>query len=113
MRLVFDRGTLLLREVPRGFDASGLPGVLWDPRIDAWRAPAFRYDALRAALVGAHVAWRDEVAAARRPRPARTGEALAHAESLPPLRPYQEAALDAWALGGRRGIVVLPTGAGK
>lgn len=29
------------------------------------------------------------------------------------LRPYQEAALQAWRLGGRRGIVALPTGAGK
>jgi superfamily II DNA or RNA helicase len=36
-------------------------------------------------------------------------------ESLPPvdLRPYQEAALAAWDLAGRRGTAVLPTGAGK
>jgi superfamily II DNA or RNA helicase len=30
-----------------------------------------------------------------------------------PLRPYQESALAAWRRAGRRGIVVLPTGAGK
>jgi|SRR5882672_2108796 len=29
------------------------------------------------------------------------------------LRPYQEAALCAWELSGRRGLVVLPTGSGK
>lgn len=29
------------------------------------------------------------------------------------LRPYQEAALDAWEFADRRGVVVLPTGAGK
>jgi len=29
------------------------------------------------------------------------------------LRPYQEAALERWALAGSRGVVVLPTGSGK
>jgi superfamily II DNA or RNA helicase len=29
------------------------------------------------------------------------------------LRPYQAAALEAWELAGRRGVVVLPTGSGK
>jgi superfamily II DNA or RNA helicase len=29
------------------------------------------------------------------------------------LRPYQDAALGAWKLAGRRGVVVLPTGGGK
>ena len=33
--------------------------------------------------------------------------------SGPRLRPYQEAALLRWTLAGRRGLVVLPTGAGK
>lgn len=32
---------------------------------------------------------------------------------LPPLRPYQEAALCAWEIAGHRGLVVLPTGSGK
>ncbi len=31
----------------------------------------------------------------------------------PPLRPYQDSALWAWQRTGRRGLVVLPTGAGK
>ena len=34
-----------------------------------------------------------------------------HIESTP--RPYQDAALAAWESAGRRGVVVLPTGAGK
>ncbi len=34
-----------------------------------------------------------------------------HIESTP--RPYQDAALAAWENAGRRGVVVLPTGAGK
>lgn len=31
----------------------------------------------------------------------------------PTLRPYQEAALQAWKVAGRRGLIVLPTGSGK
>ena len=31
----------------------------------------------------------------------------------PELRPYQDAALCAWELAGRRGVIVLPTGSGK
>ena len=48
------------------------------------------------------------------------GHAAAEAEVVPPsgiravtLRPYQHAALLAWRRAGRRGVVVLPTGAGK
>lgn len=102
MRLVFDRGTLLLREVPPGLDPGGLPGVLWDPRVDAFRAAAHRRASLTAALVAQGVS----VCPEPEPTPV-TG--WRHVE----LRPYQEAALAAWELGQRRGLVVLPTGAGK
>jgi hypothetical protein len=44
MRLVFDRGTLVLYGDLA--DAGILPGVLWDPRIRAWRAPACHYAVL-------------------------------------------------------------------
>ena len=32
---------------------------------------------------------------------------------LPPLRPYQDEALQAWAAANRRGLIALPTGSGK
>jgi superfamily II DNA or RNA helicase len=104
VRLRFDRGTVLLLESPREANASDLPGVLWDPRVGALRAPAMLHAAIRAELTrrGVHVA--DE---------------LAHPVDLPgrwtdpPLRPYQDDALWAWQRAGRRGVVVLPTGAGK
>jgi hypothetical protein len=38
-RIVFDRGTLVLDGVRREPDLSDIPGVLWDPRVSAWRAP--------------------------------------------------------------------------
>jgi superfamily II DNA or RNA helicase len=103
-RIVFDRGTLLLQDVPREPDLSDIPGVLWDVRVGAWRAPARVFYALAAELRRRGVRLADRMLPALRPpsgfRP-------------PPLRPYQEAALAAWRLAGRKGIVVLPTGSGK
>ncbi|MCO5168487.1 MAG: DEAD/DEAH box helicase family protein [Planctomycetes bacterium] len=96
MHLEFDRGTLLLRDVPPGLDAASLPGVLWDPRVGAFRAPALRRADLLAAL------------AAPPDAPASLG-----GWGCVDVRPYQAAALGAWEGAGRRGVVVLPTGAGK
>ena len=97
MELVWDRGTLLVRDAP---DPAGLCGVRWDPRVGAWRAPAYVHADLLAA--GTPVVDR-----ARAP--------VGHLPPLatPELRPYQEAALAAWEIAGRRGIIALPTGAGK
>ncbi len=103
MRLLFDRGTILLRDVPAELDASDLPGVLWDSRVRAFRAPARHHAALREQLGRRGVRFSDEVRAAGGECP--WGE--------PDLRPYQDAALRAWRAAGDRGVVVLPTGGGK
>jgi superfamily II DNA or RNA helicase len=102
MRLTYDRGTLLIVGDLEG--AEKLPGVLWDPRVRTWRAPAFRYPDLVRILAGRRVGLQDEV----RPR-------LASPPRVEPpgLRPYQAAAVSAWELAGRRGIIALPTGSGK
>jgi superfamily II DNA or RNA helicase len=104
VHLVFDRGTILLRDTPRNIDLSGLPGVLWDPRVCALRAPAMHHAAIRAALVQRDVSFADEVY---------RGADGPHAWPEPSLRPYQDAALWAWQSAASRGVVVLPTGAGK
>src|SRR5256712_10450200 len=104
MRMRFDRGTVLFQAPRRGVDFAGLPGVLWDPRVRAFRAPAFRHRELLEDLRNRQIPVTD---AARNP------ETVAGAWSPFELRPYQEAALLAWELGGRRGLVVLPTGSGK
>lgn len=104
VRLSFDRGTLVLDGIHRS-RADRLPGVLWDTRTRQYRAPAWRYrdliaelrqqgldidDAVSRGFQAAEVSWRDSE-----------------------LRPYQQAALMAWQLADRRGLVVLPTGSGK
>ena len=104
MRLVFDRGTLLLRDVPANADLSELPGVLWDPRVRALRAPARHLSSIRAELVRRGVCFTDEVGRAADP---------VAGWSEPALRPYQDAALWAWRAASSRGVLVLPTGAGK
>lgn len=97
LELTWDRGTLLVRGAPR---PAGLPGVRWDPRVGAWRAPAY----LHSALIEASASASDRARA-----PAGAPPEL----SAPELRPYQEAALAAWEIAGRRGVLALPTGAGK
>lgn len=104
MKLTFDRGTILLTNPPGGLNLAEAPGVLWDSRVHAYRAPGIRYPALRRWLREGRVRFEDIT------RPPRSME---HAWSHVDLRPYQEAALSAWELAHRRGVVALPTGSGK
>jgi superfamily II DNA or RNA helicase len=101
-QLRFDRGTLLLEgvaELPAGMDAW----FQYDPRVDAYRAPAHHYSDIIGPLKG-------ELARNRAPRYQRRD--LACALEITPY-PHQQEALDAWRLAKGRGVVVLPTGAGK
>lgn len=104
MKLRFDRGTILIVRQPGDPDPAAAPGVLWDPRVRAHRAPAGCYPALKRWLIERGVGFLD---IARHPRP------MAEAWSEVGLRAYQEAALAAWELGHRRGVIALPTGSGK
>jgi superfamily II DNA or RNA helicase len=104
MRLLFDRGTIVLHDLPSSLDPGVIPGILWDPRIAAWRAPG------RLAYPLASELRRRDVRLSDRPQPQ-----LAPPTGFQPvaLRPYQQAAYDAWHEAGRRGLVVMPTGSGK
>jgi superfamily II DNA or RNA helicase len=104
MRLLFDHGTVVLVEPP-DLSNESIPGLLWDPRVGLWRAPAHHYQAVRAALRRLELPVEDEVLPGLRPRL----EAFRAIE----LRPYQQAAAFAWERAGRRGVIVLPTGSGK
>ena len=98
----FDGGTLIVQQVPANF----LPdSFVFDDRIRAFRGPAIAYHALILALHRAQFAIDDQ---------ARDYIELVrpHKSSRTP-RPYQKEAVNAWWDQGRRGVIVLPTGAGK
>ena len=94
----------MLTDPPSGMNLAAAPGVLWDRRVRAYRAPAARYLALKRWLLASSVQF-EGIA----PRPRSMPEAWTNVD----LRPYQEAALSAWELAQRRGVVALPTGSGK
>jgi superfamily II DNA or RNA helicase len=103
LSLSFVAGTLEVRGVPEGLL---LPDdCAFDPRTQCHRAPAVAYASVVRALVAAKVPYEDT---------ARKYEELSHgpiAHREP--RPYQKEAIEAWRRARGRGVVVLPTGAGK
>ena len=100
--LVFASGTLEARGAERGV---ALPSCLWDERTACLRAPASAYADVVRALVATRTPYED---LARR-YGERDGAMLVHKAP----RPFQEEAFAAWTSHGGRGVVVLPTGAGK
>jgi len=101
--LRFQQGTVALTGAPR--ESTHLPAMTWDERADCLRAPAMAYADIVRALHRAGIAFEDE---ARRYDELSSG-ALVRREP----RPYQAEAVEAWNKARGRGVVVLPTGAGK
>ena len=101
--LKFDRGTLVLHPPPRG--KAWVDYAVWDDRIERFRVPADQYRPLVEALRAEGVRFEDKV---------QTFEPIdLHSELS--LKPYahQQEALQAWKENARKGVVVLPTAAGK
>lgn len=142
MRLLFDLGTVILEDPPEEFDPRRFPGVVWDNRVGLFRAPGYRYRQLIGELTARRIPFEDLIrqvpawpfrpvsswAASSGPASSRptsswpvsperfpVGPATAAGDSWEniELRPYQAAALAAWDLADRRGLIVLPTGSGK
>lgn len=93
----------MIDRVEHGHDLVQLLDARYDAELAAWRLPAERLSELRGRLSAGRVPYTDTIAPA----------ALEPRWTLPPLRWYQQAALEAWRDAGDRGVVVLPTGAGK
>lgn len=104
MQIRFDRGTILIAPSSTTAAPEALPSVVWDPRVRSWRAPADAYASIVARLADDEVRFE-----ARIPE----HETATTGWSKPELRWYQRDALAAWAAANRRGVIALPTGAGK
>lgn len=103
MELHFDRGTLITPELPE--DPALRAFFVEDPRTGGYRAPASRYRDIALYLHRSSIGWVDR---------ARDFEPLPVSFRRPinPF-PYQQKALERWSEAQGRGVVVLPTGAGK
>lgn len=102
-QIAWEAGSVAMRDVA---DPAALPaGCAWDERTRCWRAPALLWADVVTALRRAGIAWEDR---ARAYEDLATGLAV-HREP----RPYQVDALAAWRKARGRGVVSLPTGAGK
>jgi len=101
----FDQGSLILRgSIPEAV-LEELDGLCHDPRIEAWRIPAYRYDQVILGLRRHGLIYDDQ---------ARQYEELNPTQVVvKEPRDYQLEAVAAWRAASRRGTVVLPTGAGK
>jgi superfamily II DNA or RNA helicase len=99
----FASGTLELRSWPEGLALP--PGCAWDERTRCHRAPGAAYADVIRALVASKTPYEDS---ARRYSELGSG-ARVHRTA----RYYQTEALAAWNAQRGRGVVVLPTGAGK
>lgn len=102
VELSFEGGTIVVAGLERGFEA---PGLRFDDRVDRHRAPAFEYRRVLGALIRAGYEVEDN---------ARQYEPLElFIEDAPEPYEHQAEAVQAWEAGGKRGVVILPTGAGK
>jgi len=98
--LSYDKGTILIRSEAK------VPYSTWDERVRAFRAQGLYYQEIIDFL-----------------KKSELSEIKDDVEELPPcpelrcgsvtMRAYQKRALNAWDRAGRRGVIVLPTGAGK
>ncbi len=101
--LSFASGTVEARGWPDGVAPPA--AAAWDERTNCYRAPAVAYADLVRALVASSTPYED--------RARGYSELAAGARVHREARPYQNEALAAWRTNRGRGVVVLPTGAGK
>ncbi len=94
----------MLQNVPEGLRAH-LIDVRWDERTLTFRAPAYRYRRIISQLRAYDIPYEDTARQF-------TAERFKLQKRLSPY-PYQSEAVDAWQASSKRGVISLPTGAGK
>ena len=102
--LKFEMGTLVI-DPPQSDLGEILPGFQFDGRTKSWRAPAYYYREVILEALKENLSLIDQ---------ARIYQAIPVAlkETIVP-REHQDRALEAWTRQNARGVVCLPTGAGK
>ncbi len=104
--LQFDAGTLLLEGAT---ETDGVPKAFqWDARVKQWRAPAHAYRDILTELVRSKIPHQDQ---ARNYLEFQFQPSDNSIKTVP--RPYQIESIAAWQKQGKRGVIILPTGAGK
>ncbi len=98
LRLWFDKGTLLLK------GEAGSPYGKWDPRVGCYRIKAYHYRDVLEYLAESKLQVQDDVPML---------PPLEQQKSNVELRDYQNEALNNWCKARNRGVLVLPTAAGK
>lgn len=101
--LHYDRGTLLLHPPPKGQGWARY--ATWDDRVEKFRLPAHSYREFMEAMRAEGVEVVDKASAFE---PIELRLQVKHQPY-----PHQLEAKTAWVRAGRRGVVVLPTAAGK
>ena len=102
IEIEYKAGSILLSS----FHHSIKTQITWDPRVEAYRTEAFYYRRITEALTNSQTSYQDK-ANLSKDILTKTTHALPHT-----LRDYQKKALNSW-LKTKKGVVVLPTGAGK
>ena len=98
LRLWFDKGTLLLK------GEAGTPYGKWDSRVGCYRIKAYHYRDVLEYLAESKLQVEDDVSML---------PPLEQLKSNVALRDYQNEALNNWCKAHNRGVLVLPTAAGK
>ncbi|MBF0154125.1 MAG: DEAD/DEAH box helicase family protein [Magnetococcales bacterium] len=104
MRIVFDLGTLKIMATP----AEAVPVaayVRWDDRVGYYRAEGRHYGPIVLSLHRLKIPYQDEARGFSQ-------QAFRTRDEQEP-RPHQSDSLRTWLEAGKKGVVVLPTGAGK
>ncbi len=101
--LSFDKGTLILHPPPKG--KNWIQFATWDERIEKFRIPAINYRDLMETLESEGISITDYA------KQFLSLDLISTLEMSP--FPHQIAALQAWKIASRKGVVVLPTGSGK
>lgn len=104
-KLLFEGGTLLL-EGPKQGEIGEVPeGLRWDSRVGSYRARGCDYRTIRTWVHRQGIEYEDQADKYARMELKQRVQREA--------RPYQKEAIERWKAGGKRGLILLPTGTGK